>query len=141
MKTFLFFLLSLFVISCSTTKESTKSTDDSPSYDSYSKTASLSTLSKSLIDEIKKEKKYLQKNQKYTPSQKLVDEFKLFKISNIYFVRAILKINEEIDPSVLEAVGVKVETKAGKTWTIQIPVDMLEDLANYSGVDYIQIDE
>ena len=141
MKTILFILISIFIISCSGTKELTKSSEESPSYDSYTKSAILSPLTKSLINEIRKEKKNLQKNQKYIPTHKLVNEFNIIQIDNFYFVGAILKFNEKYDSTVIEAVGVKTVTKADKSWAVQIPLDMLEDLANYSGIDYIQIDE
>ncbi len=46
-----------------------------------------------------------------------------------------------MDATVLESVAVKILTKTGKTWSTQIPVDMLEEVVDFSGFDYIQIEE
>lgn len=41
----------------------------------------------------------------------------------------------------LNALGVKTGTKAGKIWTLQIPVDRIKDMVNVAGIIYLQLDE
>ena len=141
MKTLILILLSLILISCSSTKESTKSTDESPSYNSYSKSAGLSDMTKSFINQIKNERKNLNKMQKYIPSQNLINEYNIFLNNGTYYIGSKFKINNEMDSAVLDAIGVIIVSKIENNWTANIPVDMLEDVVNYSGIDYLQIDE
>jgi len=98
-------------------------------------------MTKSFINQIKNERKNLNKMQKYIPSQNLINEYNIFLNNGTYYIGSKFKINNEMDSAVLDAIGVIIVSKIENNWTANIPVDMLEDVVNYSGIDYLQIDE
>ncbi|MGB3947445.1 MAG: S8/S53 family peptidase [Bacteroidia bacterium] len=58
------------------------------------------------------------------------------------YLSAMLKIaDQSIAKQQLLALDVKVGTQAGNVWTVQIPLDKIEELTNVNGVSYIQLDE
>ena len=94
-------------------------------------TAKLSPLSKKYLTEIK----YL------TGEQNQVRNYVYKKKGNTTYISALLKVNNTIDVSQLNALRIKIGTKAGSIWTAQIPIENVEAFIQVSGIDYIQLDE
>lgn len=61
--------------------------------------------------------------------------------NNQLFMSAVVKVNNEISNATLETLGVHTGTKAGKIWTVQIPIENVEMFTKTSGMDYIELDE
>lgn len=61
--------------------------------------------------------------------------------NNQLFMSAVVKVNNEISNATLETLGVHTGTKAGKIWTVQIPIENIEAFTKTSGMDYIELDE
>lgn len=94
-------------------------------------TAKLSPLSKKYLKEIK----YLK------GEQNQVRNYVYKKKGNTTYISALLKVNNTIDVSQLNALRIKIGTKAGSIWTAQIPIENVEAFIQVSGIDYIQLDE
>lgn len=58
---------------------------------------------------------------------------------NVY-VSGIIKIYPGFDAAALDAIGVKVGTKAGLVWTVQVPPSRMRDLAQVNGIEFIDTD-
>lgn len=63
------------------------------------------------------------------------------KINNAYFLSAFIKVSTSIDESAFQSLNVKIGTKAGLVWTVQIPENKFNDFLLIKGIDYIQLDE
>lgn len=59
--------------------------------------------------------------------------------SNIY-VSVLIKVHPGFNAGTLDAIGAHVGTQAGLVWTVQVPTDKLDDLANINGIQYIETD-
>ena len=53
---------------------------------------------------------------------------------------ALAKVSHEIDISRLQELGVKVHTKAGNIWSLNIPLDKLSAMADVKGLEYLETD-
>jgi subtilisin family serine protease len=53
---------------------------------------------------------------------------------------ALVQVKKDTDPAQLEALGIKIGTKAGTTWTVQIPYMQLDRFSKMNAVRYIQLD-
>ncbi|TAL67826.1 MAG: T9SS type A sorting domain-containing protein [Bacteroidetes bacterium] len=65
----------------------------------------------------------------------------LKSIQNKIYAGGLLKINDKINPDELNSLDVKIGTKAGNIWSINVPLENVESLTKINGIDYIQIDE
>ena len=63
------------------------------------------------------------------------------KIQNNYFISALIKVTAAINVAQLQSLNIKIGTKAGNIWTVQIPENKLNDFILLNGIDYIQLDE
>ena len=63
------------------------------------------------------------------------------KIDNVYFLSALIKVTSVLNEAHLQALNVKVGTKAGQIWTVQIPENKFNDFLLLKGIDCIQLDE
>lgn len=63
------------------------------------------------------------------------------KMNGVNYVSGMLKVNENIQPKDLTALGVIIGTKAKNIWTFQIPEDKLADLTTLPNIEFIQMDE
>lgn len=61
-------------------------------------------------------------------------------INNKTYISAFAKVNADIDQHTLDALGVYVGTRAGKIWTVQIPVDRMDDFLRVGGITFIDLD-
>ncbi len=62
-------------------------------------------------------------------------------IQNSYFLSALIKVKPTINDASLKTLNVKIGTKAGNIWTVQIPETKLHDFINLDEIEYIQLDE
>ncbi|MCS6903824.1 MAG: S8 family serine peptidase [Bacteroidia bacterium] len=73
--------------------------------------------------------------------QSLIDEYLIKQKKGVYCVGAIIEVDA---PSVaqkqLEEQGIKVRTRAGNIWTVDIPISAFPTLKMLKGVKYVQID-
>lgn len=62
--------------------------------------------------------------------------------SNLY-VSAIIKMKDNAGNALeeMQQLGVRIGTKAGKVWTVQIPYNSVGSFCQIKGIDYIQLDE
>jgi len=67
----------------------------------------------------------------------------IYKIGagNALYVSALIKVGPSVDEDRLQALGVRVGTKAGAIWTVQVPARNVEPFTRVAGIDYIQLDE
>ncbi len=63
------------------------------------------------------------------------------KIENTVFLSALIKVTSTINDAQFVALNVKVGTKAGNIWTVQIPENKFNDFIAINGIEYIQLDE
>jgi len=63
------------------------------------------------------------------------------KIDNVYFLSALIKVTSVLNEAHLQALNVKVGTKAGQIWTVQIPENKFNDFLLLNGIECIQLDE
>jgi subtilisin family serine protease len=63
------------------------------------------------------------------------------KINNAYFLSALIKVSPAVDEVKFKNLDVKVGTKAGLVWTVQIPENKFNDFVLMNGIEYIQLDE
>ena len=57
------------------------------------------------------------------------------------FVGGLIKVEQGFNEKILKNMNIKVGTKAGDIWTVQIPLSMIEKLSEIESVKYLQIDE
>ena len=62
-------------------------------------------------------------------------------IQGNYYLSAMVKVNSIVNEPDFKNLGVKIGTKAGNIWTVQIPETKLNDFILLNGIDYIQLDE
>jgi minor extracellular serine protease Vpr len=65
----------------------------------------------------------------------------LNKTTSNEYVSAFIKTNSLFNANKLTAIGVKIGTQAGTIYTVQIPLDKLEEITAVKGITIIQLDE
>lgn len=63
------------------------------------------------------------------------------QIGGEYFLSALIKVSAGINESVLKSLNVRIGTKAGNIWTVQIPENKFRGFISVNGIEYIQLDE
>lgn len=64
------------------------------------------------------------------------------KINNRQYLNAFVKVNEDIDLSYFDGMGILIGTKAGDIWTLKIPVNKVEEFTSLKkGIVHIQLDQ
>lgn len=58
-----------------------------------------------------------------------------------YYLSAMVRVKPTAVASDFESIGVKTGTKAGRVWTVAIPVAQLDNFIKLPGLDYIELDE
>ncbi len=56
------------------------------------------------------------------------------------YISTFIKVEDSFNGDVLEAIGVKVNTKAGNIWTVKVPVQQFKNFTNTQGIRYIDMD-
>lgn len=85
---------------------------------------------------------YLWKQAQLTPGANPVFPEYVYRLDaqqNVY-VSAMIKVYPGFQSSVLEAIGARVGTKAGMIWTVQVPVDRMNEFCTMNGIQYIETD-
>lgn len=59
--------------------------------------------------------------------------------NNIY-ISAIIQVQDGFNADALQTSGVKVNTKAGDVWTVQVPLQKVKDFTELVGIKYIDMD-
>jgi subtilisin family serine protease len=62
------------------------------------------------------------------------------QIAGKWYLSALIKVNEDVNEADVLATGSIIGTKAGKIWTVQIPLGGIADLAKVAGVTHIDVD-
>lgn len=60
--------------------------------------------------------------------------------NNDIYLPALIKVSN-VQPSALEVLGVKVGTKAGNIWTVQVPPASMDAFIDVPGIEYIELDQ
>lgn len=87
---------------------------------------------------------------KYITHSKLTNQKEILQDGYVYkkladgnmYISALIKVNVQatVKPQ-LKSKGVFVGTQAGDIWTIQIPLNKVEEVAHITGIAYLQLDE
>ncbi len=85
-------------------------------------------------------KKYLKEIKKFTGEQ-LLHNYVYKTRGNTNYVSAFIKVNNSISDAELHALNIQIGTRAGKIWTVQVPIQNVDAFTQLSGIDYIQLDE
>lgn len=85
-------------------------------------------------------KKYLKEIKKFTGEQ-LLHNYVYKTRGNTNYVSAFIKVNNSINDAQLLALNIQIGTRAGKIWTVQVPIQNVDAFTQLSGIDYIQLDE
>lgn len=118
MKTHLFSLIAILV--CATT---------------FGQTVSLPKLSP-------RTKLYLLEQKKNGGKPVIQGDFIYKKTANNHlFMSAVVKVNNDFSGSKLQELGIHTGTKAGKIWTVQIPIENVAAFTQTAGIEYIELDE
>ena len=56
------------------------------------------------------------------------------------YISAMVKMRPGATADALDALGVKVGTRAGSIWTTQVPLDKVKDFTRHSAIEYIELD-
>jgi minor extracellular serine protease Vpr len=86
---------------------------------------------------------FLQKQHK-NASQDHVDGYVYnYGAQNTLQVSAIIKMKDDAANALeeMQQLGVRIGTKAGKVWTVQVPYNKVTAFTQIKGIDYIQLDE
>ncbi|MDX2002622.1 MAG: S8 family peptidase [Chitinophagales bacterium] len=57
------------------------------------------------------------------------------------YMTAMIKVNAGFNESKLDAIGAKVNTKAGSIWTVMVPIKEIPAFVQLQGITYIELDE
>lgn len=81
----------------------------------------------------------ISKSPSLTLSQKSDEKYAIQKIGNKYFIGAFI----EVDKSVLQeqsllSLGVRINTKIGNIWSVELPVENLKEVGLLDGIVYIE---
>lgn len=57
------------------------------------------------------------------------------------YVSAMIKVADVSVAQKLASIGVAIGTKAGNIWTVQVPLDKVQQFTEVTGISYIQLDE
>jgi minor extracellular serine protease Vpr len=63
------------------------------------------------------------------------------KIAGKTYLSGLIKMNTKQTPGGFEALGVKIGTKAGNIWTVQIPIENVKAFTQLNTIEYIELDE
>lgn len=75
----------------------------------------------------------------FTLPPKLIDEYNIRLIDNLYFADALITVNELINEFQLNRFGIQVHSKIKTIWSVTIPLDKINSLINSEGVEFIDI--
>lgn len=69
-------------------------------------------------------------------------KFVYSQVGDVDYINAFIKVNEALDPSQLDELGVLVGTKAGNIWTLKVPTTQVEALSQLEqGLEAIELDQ
>jgi subtilisin family serine protease len=84
---------------------------------------------------------YISSSQKKSVITPIAQQLVLKKIQNITYLSALIKVSPFMNDALLSALNVKVGTKAGNIWTVQIPENKFNDFIAINDIEYVQLDE
>lgn len=87
-----------------------------------------------------KTKLYLHEVAKSQNNKAPINGYVYKQIAGIWYLSALIKVNEEVNEASVTSTGTILGTKAGKIWTVQIPLGSINELANVSGIKNIDLD-
>ncbi|MFC2106828.1 S8/S53 family peptidase [Bacteroidota bacterium] len=104
----------------------------------FGQDANVSLETKRFIKEVKKFEKSQQKPEKQL--SKIKEYYPLLKIDNKYYIGGIIKVEEDFNENELTDLNVMITTKAGKIWTVKIPIEEVKEVVKLDGIEFIQTD-
>ncbi|MDY0076154.1 MAG: hypothetical protein RBR87_02675 [Bacteroidales bacterium] len=75
----------------------------------------------------------------YIPSDKLIEEYGLRQINDVYTISGFVKTTDAFEESQLEAKGVNFGSKAGEIRTISLPISFLPEFLQSKTISYFEI--
>lgn len=75
----------------------------------------------------------------YIPSDKLIEEYGLRQINDVYTISGFVKTTDAFEESQFEAKGVNFGSKAGEIRTISLPLSFLPDFLQSKAISYFEI--
>lgn len=70
-----------------------------------------------------------------------LQEYVCHKIAGKTYLSALIKMNTKQTPTAFETLGIKIGTKAGNVWTVQIPIENVKGFTQLNNIEYIELDE
>lgn len=79
---------------------------------------------------------------KNAKNQAVIDKGYVYKQTvNGLYMSGMIKVNSNLNESDFDALQIHVGTKAGKIWTILVPINNIQAFTRLQGIDYIELDE
>lgn len=69
-----------------------------------------------------------------------MDGYVYKSINDRMYISAFVKVGDDVDEGTLNSLGVYVGTRAGKVWTVQIPVEKVKAFTQVIGIENIDVD-
>jgi len=63
------------------------------------------------------------------------------RTASAIYMSAVIKVTSSVAQSDLDALGARVNTRAGRIWTVLIPISNVESFTKIKGISYIELDE
>lgn len=84
---------------------------------------------------------YLAKMEQYGKEHVRIPGYVYKRIDGKDYVSGMIKVSSNPDAAMLDVLGVKVGTRAGNIWTVQIPAGAVSGFVVMPGLEYVQLDE
>lgn len=136
------FLTFLSLCSCNSTKQRLSINEITMKNNQPQLAFVVSAKTKLFLSELKRELE--EKNSSITtfePSSKLVQCYDIRKQSTIYFISGLIKTNHHFDQNEIESIQVVLGSSTGNSRSVQIPLSVLYQFLEISGIDYFEISE
>jgi len=130
-------ILAVVILSCSTTKKSTKNNKaDNSSSIEYKFDLSLQT--KLFLQEFENEK--LEKStDSFVPSQNLIDKYNIKIVEDLHTISGFIKVNSDYNEEELNRINIKTGSQSNNIITVIIPMGSIDKFLILNGVEYFEI--
>jgi len=130
----IFLIVLSALLGCTTlTKQAREQTKNELKY------VKLSPRTEQFLNNLKNEKKLFNETDNFIPSEELIEKYSLIKSNDIYYVAGLIKVDEFSGD--VDLPGVNINTKAGNIFTVQIPLNLFEQVIVNENLKYLQIDD
>lgn len=125
-------ILFLQFVACKSSQKSSKVETSQSEYNSTKVSPEVNKLILALDDEM------ASSADEFEPSKSLINQYRLKKLEDQYYVGGLAKMEKKSEKSILEEKGCKVATQAGNIWTVLIPIKKLKETVSLDQVLYFE---